>query len=139
MQLLPGTAADPAIGIAGIDKSADRNIQAGAKYVRYLIDRNLSDPGLKEKDRVLMGFAAYNAGPTNLRKFRRLAEKSCLDPNVWFGNVENAAARLVGRETVRYVSNIYKYDTTYRLIVERMAAAERSRATLTEELPAARH
>ena len=32
-----------------------------------------------------------------------------LDPNVWFYNVENTAAALVGRESVLYVSSIYKY------------------------------
>jgi hypothetical protein len=32
-----------------------------------------------------------------------------LDPNIWFGNVENSAAAVIGRETVQYVSNIYKY------------------------------
>lgn len=39
-----------------------------------------------------------------------------LDPNVWFGNVENAAAAVVGRETVQYVSNIYKYFIAYALL-----------------------
>jgi len=39
-----------------------------------------------------MAFAAYNAGPDNLRKFRRLAERSGLDPNIWFDNVEHVAA-----------------------------------------------
>jgi membrane-bound lytic murein transglycosylase MltF len=36
-----------------------------------------------------------------------------LDPNVWFRNVEMVAAREIGRETVDYVSNIYKYYTAY--------------------------
>ena len=38
-----------------------------------------------------------------------------LDPNVWFGNVEVAAARVAGREPVRYVANIYRYFVAYRL------------------------
>ena len=37
------------------------------------------------------------------------------DPNIWFGNVEQAAAKVVGRETVHYVANIYKYYIAYRL------------------------
>ena len=41
-----------------------------------------------------------------------------LDPNVWFYNVEIAAAREIGRETVQYVSNIYKYYTAYRIIYD---------------------
>ena len=126
MQLLPSTAADPSVGIADIDKSAENNVHAGAKYLRLLVDKYLDDPALDEKNRMLMAFAAYNAGPGNLRKFRRLAEQSGLDPNVWFHNVEHAAAKIVGRETVQYVSNIYKYYVAYRLIRER--SAERSEA-----------
>jgi len=65
--------------------------------------------------------SAYNAGPGNLRKFREKAKTMGLDPNVWFGNVENGAAAIVGRETVQYVSNIYKYYVAYSLLVDRMA------------------
>ena len=42
-----------------------------------------------------------------------------LDPNVWFRNVEIVAAKRIGRETVQYVNNIYKYYVAYRLIVEK--------------------
>jgi membrane-bound lytic murein transglycosylase MltF len=81
---------------------------------------------LDDKNRTLMAFAAYNAGPGNLRKFRKLAQESGLDPNIWFGNVEHAAADIVGRETVQYVANIYKYYVAYRLATER--AQKRSKA-----------
>ena len=57
---------------------------------------------------------------------RRMAEKSGLDPNVWYGNVELAAAKVTGQETVRYVSNIYKYYVAYKLVEER--EAERDKA-----------
>jgi membrane-bound lytic murein transglycosylase MltF len=98
--------------------------------MRHLVDTYLDDPALDDKNRTLMAFAAYNAGPGNLRKFRRLAEKSGLDPNVWFHNVELGAAKIVGQETVRYVANIYKYYVAYKLATERQAerAAERDRA-----------
>ena len=43
-----------------------------------------------------------------------------LDPNIWFKNVELAAAKRIGRETVQYVSNIYKYYIAYRLISGKM-------------------
>ena len=81
MQLLPSTAADPKIGITGIDKSAERNIEAGMKYLRHLIDVYPDDPEIDEKNRTLMTFAAYNAGPGNLARFRKWAETSGLDPN----------------------------------------------------------
>jgi hypothetical protein len=48
-------------------------------------------------------------------------------PNVWFGNVEQIASERIGRETVTYVANIYKYYIAYRLTSEensRRAAAK---------------
>jgi membrane-bound lytic murein transglycosylase MltF len=122
MQLLPTTAKDPKVAIDDIDKSADRNIEAGSKYMRLLADKYLNDPQLTQMNRTLMTFAAYNAGPGNLRKFRALAEKSNLNKNVWFGNVEQAAAQVVGRETVDYVGNIYKYYVAYKLVEEKSAS-----------------
>ncbi|WP_044875493.1 lytic transglycosylase F [Pseudomonas sp. LFM046] len=122
MQLLPSTASDPSVGVQDVDTSADRNIEAGSKYLRLLVSKYLDDPGLTPTNRTLMAFAAYNAGPGNLRKFRRLAEKSGLDKNVWFGNVEHAAARIVGRETVDYVGNIYKYYVAYKLARDKQLA-----------------
>src|SRR6185437_7254890 len=133
MQLLPSTAADKVIGIKDIDKSDDRNVEAGAKYLRLLVNRYLSDPHIDAKNRTLMAFAAYNAGPGNLNKFRRLAQQSGLNPNVWFQNVEVAASHVVGRETVQYVANIYKYYVAYRLIVEHGQGRKNGRAALLQK------
>jgi membrane-bound lytic murein transglycosylase MltF len=116
MQLLPSTAADPSVGVAGIEQDVEKNIHAGIKYMSVLRDRYLDDPAIDAKNRMLLSFAAYNAGPGNLQRFRRLAEKSRLDPNVWFNNVEIAAGKIVGSETVQYVSNIYKYYIAYTLV-----------------------
>lgn len=132
MQLLPSTAADKSVGVHDIVGSADRNIYAGAKYLRYLIGTYITDEGIDDRNRVLFAFAAYNAGPGNLRKFRAKAAEMGLDANVWFGNVEHGAAAIVGRETVQYVSNIYKYYIAYtlaaRIAAEREAAVERTEA-----------
>lgn len=125
MQLLPSTAADPAIGITDIDKYASRNIEAGAKYLRLLADTYLNEDDIDPINRTLMAFAAYNAGPGNLRKFRRLAEKNGHDPDIWFHNVEYTAARLVGQETVRYVANIYKYYIAYKAVEEQRLQRKR--------------
>jgi membrane-bound lytic murein transglycosylase MltF len=46
-----------------------------------------------------------------------------LNPNRWFNNVERVIAERIGRETVEYVSNIYKYYVAYTLAEERTAAA----------------
>ncbi len=40
-----------------------------------------------------------------------------MSPDVWFNNVEVAAARVIGRETVQYVSNIFKYYIAYKQIM----------------------
>ena len=36
-----------------------------------------------------------------------------------------AAAKNIGRETVQYVSNIYKYYIAYRMIIDQMQKKER--------------
>ena len=69
-----------------------------------------------------------------VRKLRAEAGERGLDPNVWFHNVEYVAAERVGQETVTYVSNIYKYDIAYSLVmrdegVRRKRRSRRSRAT----------
>jgi len=71
---------------------------------------------MDEVNKVLFGFAAYNAGPGRVRQLRREAAARGLDRNVWFNNVERIASERIGRETVTYVSNIYKYYVTYLLI-----------------------
>lgn len=120
MQLLPATAKDKSVNIDGIDKDENRNVEAGSKYLRYLIDTYIDEPDLNERDRQLLAFAAYNVGPGNLNRFRQKAREMGLNPNVWFGNVENSAAAIVGRETVQYVSNIYKYYVAYTMLVDRL-------------------
>lgn len=127
MQLLPSTAADKAVGIKDIS-NADRNVEAGNKYLRHLIDTYIADPNLPPREQLLFALAAYNAGPGNLRKFRAKATEMGLDPDLWFGNVENGAAAIVGRETVQYVSNIYKYYVAYDMLAKHGEKGEK-RAT----------
>lgn len=54
---------------------------------------------------------------------RRKAGQMGLDPNVWFGNVELAAARVVGREPVQYVRNTLKYYIAYALMRDKLLAS----------------
>jgi membrane-bound lytic murein transglycosylase MltF len=110
------TASEKEIGIAGVAGSADANIHAGAKYLRFLATRYIADPAVSDQNKVLMALAAYNAGPGSLKRFRAYATEHGLDPNVWFGNVESAAAAIKSYETVQYVSNIYKYYIVYSLL-----------------------
>lgn len=121
MQVMPATARDPNVGIPDIH-IAERNVEAGVKYLRFLHDRYFSDPALGTLDRTLFSFAAYNAGPGNIAKARKRAEEMGLDPNVWFDSVELAAARVISREPVTYVRNILKYYASYRFIEDGRAA-----------------
>ena len=119
MQLLPSTARDSNVNIPDI-KVLEKNIHAGNKYLRFLDDRYFSDSSIDRLNQVLFTFASYNAGPGRVTRLRKEAAKMGLDPNVWFGNVEVVAAKRIGRETVQYVSNIYKYYIAYRLIADQL-------------------
>ena len=124
MQVLPSTAADPNVGISDI-KKLENNIHAGTKYLRFIVDRYFKDPSIDKLNQMLFAFAAYNAGPARINDLREKTAKMGLDPNVWFHNVEMAAAREIGRETVQYVSNIYKYYIAYRLASEQLERKEK--------------
>jgi membrane-bound lytic murein transglycosylase MltF len=121
MQVLPSTAADPNVAVPNVEL-LDNNVRAGVKYLRFLRDRYFSDPAISPVDQELLSFAAYNAGPGNIAKARTKAAAMGLDPDRWFQNVELAAARVISREPVRYVRNIYKYYVAYRMLSEQAAA-----------------
>jgi len=91
------------------------NIHAGVKYIRFMIDTYFKDEPMDELNKGLFAFAAYNCGPGRVRSLRAEAAKRGLDPNRWFNNVERIAAEKIGRETVQYVANIYKYYVAYTL------------------------
>ncbi len=118
MQLLPSTARDPHVNIPNITK-LEPNIHAGVKYLHFLHDRYFKDPNMSLLNQWLFAIASYNAGPARIAKLRARAPSMGLDPDQWFKNVEIVAAKRIGRETVQYVSNIYKYFIAYRLILEK--------------------
>ncbi len=117
MQVLPTTAADRNVNIAGIEK-LENNIHAGTKYMRFIVNRYYKDEPMDDLNKMLFAFASYNAGPAKVRKLRNKAAAMGLNPNIWFNNVEIAAAEVIGRETVQYVGNIYKYYIAYRIVTE---------------------
>ena len=100
---------------------ATRRPQNSVKYMRTTQDTYFNDKGMDDLNRGLFTFAAYNAGPGRVRQLRKETEKRGLDPNVLFGNVEQIASERIGRETVTYVANIYKYYIAYRLGAEEIA------------------
>jgi len=133
MQLLESTARDPNIDIPDIEK-LENNIHAGTRYLRFLRDRYFNQPEIDDLNQTLFSFASYNAGPSRITRLRKETVGSGLDPNVWFGNVEVFAAKRIGRETVHYVSNIYKYFVAYRLLAEKMKARHRAKSEFREQI-----
>ncbi len=124
MQVMPATGKDLKVGDI---TEIEANIHAGVKYMRFMMDQYYKDDPMDDVNKMLMTFASYNAGPGRIRQLRREAEKQGLDPNVWIGNVERVASARIGRETVTYVGNIYKYYVAYKLVMasqERRAAAK---------------
>ena len=123
MQLLPSTASGKPINISRIEEIGD-NIHAGVKYLRWIYQRYFENEDMDELNKNLFSIASYNAGPARIQKLRKEASRMGLDPNIWFRNVEVVAAKRIGRETVQYVSNIYKYYIAYRLIGDQLKKKE---------------
>jgi len=123
MQVMPATGKELKVGDI---TRLDPNIEAGVKYMRFMVDRYFKDEPMDQLNKVLFAFASYNAGPNRIQRLRKDAAARGLDPNVWFNNVERVVAEEIGRETVTYVSNIYKYYVAYTLLMQE--AEEKARA-----------
>ena len=115
MQVMPATGKELNVGDI---TQIEANIHAGVKYMRATEDAFFKNEPMDDLNKALFTFASYNAGPGRVRQLRREAEKRGLNPNLWFGNVEQIASERIGRETVTYVANIYKYYIAYRLLSE---------------------
>ena len=115
MQLMPQTGKEQKVGDI---RKMEPNIHAGVKYMRFVREEFFENEPMDDLNKGLFTFASYNAGPGRIRQLRRETERRGLNPNVWFGNVERVASERIGRETVTYVSNIYKYYVAYKLILE---------------------
>jgi membrane-bound lytic murein transglycosylase MltF len=117
MQVMPATGKELNVGDITVLES---NIHAGVKYMRNLVDRYFKNEPMDRVNKGLMAFASYNAGPNRIRQLRAETKKRGLDPNRWFNNVEQIVSERIGRETVTYVSNIYKYYVSYTLAMQQM-------------------
>lgn len=132
MQMLPSTAADKSVGIPDIS-TVEKNIHAGTKYLRYIVEHYFDNPEIDDFNRTLFAFASYNAGPNRIRRLRAKAAEQGYDPNVWFRNVEVVVANEVGSEPVRYVRNIIKYFTAYRFLADQEEIRSQARAETRAE------
>jgi membrane-bound lytic murein transglycosylase MltF len=129
MQLMPATG--EALKVGDI-KLVEPNVHAGAKYMDELMTRYFADAKFDDQNRTLFAFASYNAGPGNISRMRTEARKRGLDPDKWFNNVEVAAAEKIGLETTTYVRNIFKYYTSYSLVIEAQDRASKARQALSK-------
>ena len=85
LQVMPKTARS--VGISNLEKP-ENGIRAGLKYMAWINDQ-LSDE-LPADVQVWFTLAAYNAGLGHLKDARILAANQGLNPDRWFGNVEQA-------------------------------------------------
>jgi membrane-bound lytic murein transglycosylase MltF len=128
MQLMPATGQQMNVGDI---TQEEPNIHAGVKFIRFMMDRYYGkETDMTPLNKGLFTFAAYNAGPGRIAQLRKIAAERGLDRNVWFNNVEVVAAERIGRETVTYVSNIYKYYLGYRLIDEQVQERRKAQEAL---------
>lgn len=98
MQVMPATGKELDVGDI---KQIDPNIEAGVKYMRFMIDQYLKDEPMDDLNKGLFAFASYNAGPNRIRQLRKEAAARGLDPNVWFNNVERVVAEKSGARRSR--------------------------------------
>ncbi len=127
MQLMPATGKE--MGVGDI-RQTEPNIHAGVKYMRFMMNQYYATEPMDQLNKGLFTFASYNAGAGRIQQLRSLAAKRGLDPNKWFDNVEVVVSEKIGRETVTYVSNIYKYYLAYRMIAEEREEREKVRQTI---------
>lgn len=125
MQVLPRTARQ--IGVDGDLQDPETSLRAGVRYLDWL--RNRFEDDLSVHDRTWFILAAYNAGVSHVRDARDLAERLDLDPDQWFGHVEQAMLKLSdpeyfrdapfgyvrGKEPVEYVRDIRARYQAYKL------------------------
>ncbi|MFT7486047.1 MAG: membrane-bound lytic murein transglycosylase MltF [Candidatus Paceibacteria bacterium] len=122
MQLLPSTGEDMECGDL---RDPKENLRAGVRYLDWLRTNFFADPELAEDERMDFILAAYNAGPGNVRKWRKMAPGRGLDPMRWRNNVEILAFEGVGVQPIRYVNNIEKFFVAYSLASDLIAERDR--------------
>jgi membrane-bound lytic murein transglycosylase MltF len=96
----------------------------------FMMDQSYADEPMDPVNKGLFTFASYNAGLGRIAQLRKEAAKRALDPNKWSNNVEIIAAEKSGRETVRYVKNIYKYYLAYKMIEEQRESREKMKCEI---------
>ncbi len=77
----------------------EASIRAGVRYMADLRDDEFGDLAVDE--RLWFALATYNAGPEHVSDARQLARELGLNPNLWFGHVEETIQLLARRQYYR--------------------------------------
>jgi membrane-bound lytic murein transglycosylase F len=99
MQIMPRTAQELRIDNVEVPNNG---IMAGTKLMARYSDY-FNSPEISAKDRIRFALASYNAGPGHVIDARDLAKEMGLNPNTWFGNVEQAMLLVSRRDIARKV------------------------------------
>ncbi len=135
LQVMPKTAGE--MGLSPLE-DPKIGIEAGVRYLDWSRDR--FDKDLPQDEKVFFALSAYNAGAGHVFDARRLAKKLGLNPDRWFGNVEEAIMLLSrpeyaqkarygyvrGKEVTDYVRSI---RDRYRAYVELTGDKNRKEVT----------
>ncbi len=130
MQIMPSTGRQ--LGFTRLS-DPEESIHAGVQYMHQLLHRFDREIPLAIRKRFAL--ASYNAGYGHLLDARRLAREKGLDPNRWFGHVEQAMQLLAQptyykrarygfcrcAEPVDYVENVQSiYDAYVEMLTQAM-------------------
>ena len=140
MQVLPSTAKE--MGFRNMH-DPPTGIHAGVKYLDVMQDRGPQE--LDASNRVFFALASYNAGAGHVRDARALARQTDRNPNLWFGNVEDAMRLLSkpeyarrakcgfvrGQEPINYVREIIARYRTYMDLVKQQKPTGKNRVEST--------
>lgn len=127
MGLMPRTAA--VYNVVGDDlRNPEKNIMAGARYIKYLtkVFNYIPDP----EERIKFVLGSYNGGAGHISDARALVKKYGGDPNIWNDNVEKYIdlkskpeyyndpvvkyGYLRGKEVVNYVAQVTQRWKKYK-------------------------
>lgn len=89
MQIMPSTAEEMGVRIETL-RNPEKNILAAARLLKKL-DNDFKEKIPDDDERLRFVVASYNSGQGHIYDAMALAEKYGLNPNVWFGNVSEAA------------------------------------------------
>ena len=117
MQLAPFIARSAEVDISDISQ-VEQNVEAAAKYLRYLIDTYFSEKDLDNRGKNLFAMAAYHVGPEKISTIRWITGQMGKNQNKWFNEVAVVVSRRMGRETERFVLAVSASALTYVLALE---------------------